>query len=106
MSNRDNVDTGQQFAGMNMGAEPLKDEKPEQGFVQAHQDTGRLIIIGVDVTDAAITVCKELVKAGNLTEQALDNVKGSQVYIQDGNFVMALYGKEPFSPDAFKPSQG
>lgn len=74
---------------------PLSDE-----YLQHVFSTKRLIQMSIDTVSVARVVADALVRQGLLTQEALDNVAGSQIGVKDGVFFLTLHGVEPFKDDA------
>lgn len=89
--------------------EPRDGEVPSPEYIGQEAAQGKILCIGLDPIQVGQLIAISMVEQGQLTEEAIQNVNGSQLFIRNINgrneVTLVLHGHNPFPLDGFKPSE-
>ncbi|OYW72931.1 MAG: hypothetical protein B7Z37_23545 [Verrucomicrobia bacterium 12-59-8] len=75
---------------------------PSTEYVDAAIEDKRILIIAMSTVEVAQVIAQHLVEQGLLSAEAMSNTSGSQIAIAQGEFMIALHGREPYNDNAAK----
>lgn len=90
--------------------EPQDGEQLTQEYLETAAAQGKILCVGFQHVQVAQVMALEMVRQGQLSEEALENIKGSQLYIrknkesEEPEVTIVFHGHNPFPIGGFKPT--